>query len=82
MLELVSVLLLTLVVSVFVIWMYRSLLSWHRYAQSQVDTPRSASWMKLATQQGFMSFLLAPKERVKARKLSKSKDGINAPWGW
>ena len=79
---LVSVFLLTLVASAFAIWMYRLLLSWHRYTQSQVDTPRLASWMKLATPQGFVSFLSAPVEQVKVARLSRSKDDIKEPWGW
>lgn len=82
MLALVSTFFLTLVTSIFVIWMYRLLLSWHRYAQSQVDTPRSASWMKLATQQGFLLFLSGPGKQVKVAKLRSSRNGIKTAWGW
>lgn len=82
MIVLVSVFLLSLVVSLIVILMYRLVLSLHHYVQRQVDKPRLAAWRKLATQQGFISFLSAPKEQVKIAKLSRSKDGIKAPWGW
>lgn len=82
MLVLVSVISLSLVVSLIVILMYRLLSSLHSYVQRQVDKPRSVSWMKLATQEGFSSFLSAPKEQVKAARLSRSEDGFKAPWGW
>lgn len=82
MLVLVSVFLLSLIVSLIVIWTYRLLMGCHSYVQRQVNTPRSVSWMKLATQEGFASFLSAPKERVKVARLRRSNDHIKAPWGW
>jgi len=82
MLALVSIFLFTLITSITIIWVYRLLLSWHNYVQSQVDTPSSASWMKVATPQGFVSFLSAPQERVKVANLRSSRKGIKAPWGW
>lgn len=82
MLLIVSVILFSLVASTIVVLMYRLVLNLHRYTQSQVDVPRSISWMKLATPQGFYSFLSAPKERVIATKLRSSKNETKAPWGW
>ena len=82
MLILVSVFLLSLVVSLTVVWTYRLLLGLHSYTQSQVNTPRSVSWIKLATPEGFASFLSAPKEQVKVARLRRSNDDIKAPWGW
>jgi hypothetical protein len=82
MLALASVFLLSLVVSLIAILIYRLVLSLHSYVQSQVDKPRSVSWMKLVTQQGFGSFLSAPKEQAKVARLSRSKDDIKKPWGW
>lgn len=82
MLVFVSVFLLSLIVSFVVILMYRLVLSLHQHVQSQVDKPRSVSWMKLATQEGFGSYLSAPTERVKVARLKGSRKGIKAPWGW
>lgn len=82
MLVLVSVLLLSLIVSTIVIFMYRLVLSLHHHVQRQVDKPRSVSWMELATQQGFGSFLKAPEEHVRVAKLKRFRNGIKAPWGW
>jgi len=82
MLALVSIFLLTLIASMFVIWLYRLLIGWHHYTQSQVDRPRSAAWLKIATQQGFMSFISAPKEPVRRAKLSRPTGNIKSPWGW
>jgi len=82
MLALVTIFLLTLIASLTIVWIYRLLLSWHHYTQSQVDTPRSSAWMKIATPQGFASFLSAPKEQVKVANLKSARSGIKAPWGW
>ena len=82
MLVLVLVFLLSLAVSLIVVWTYRLLIGWYFYAQSQINTPRSVSWMKLATLEGFASFLSAPKEQVKVARLRRSNDDIKAPWGW
>ncbi len=82
MLVLVSVFLLTLLASIIAVWMFRLLLSWYSHVQSQVNTPRPTSWLKLVNQQGLVSFLSAPKERVKVTKLRRSTANIKSPWGW
>lgn len=82
MFALVSILLLTLITAVAIVWMYRLVLNWHHYTESQVDTPRTASWKKLATPQGFASFLSIPKEKVNTARLRNSRNDVKAPWGW
>lgn len=82
MLVLISVFLLSLAVSLFVVWMYRLVISLHGYVQRQVDKPRLVSWLHLATHQGFASFLSTPPEKAKVAKLKRSRDGIKKPWGW
>lgn len=82
MLVLVSIFLLSLAISIVVVWTYRLLVGAYTYTQSQVHAARSVSWLKLATFKGFASYLTAPKERVKSAKLKRSSDDIQAPWGW
>ena len=82
MLVLVSVFLLSLVVSLIVVWTFRLLTGWYSYTQSQVSTPRSVSRIKLATLGGFASYISAPKEYVKATRLRRSNENIKTPWGW
>jgi len=82
MLELAIIFLLTLVMSVTVIWLYRSLSGWVGSGQNLLREPDRADGMKMARQSGFINMFAAPKEKARNIRLRSTNKNIKAPWGW
>ncbi len=83
MLALVFIFLITLLVSVSTVWLYRTVSGWKGFNQAVVARRGPVVRMKLRAQQGYISLIAAP-SRQKARpvRLRRSTGTIKAPWGW
>ena len=83
MLALVTIFLATLLISVVVIWLYRTVTGWKGFNQAVVARRGPAVRMKLRAQQGYISLISAPSlQKAKTVRLRKSTGTIKAPWGW
>jgi hypothetical protein len=82
MLELATIFLLTFVMSLTIIWLYRSLSGWKGFGENLTRDLDQADGMKIARQSGFINMFSAPKEKARNIRLRNTNKNIKAPWGW
>ena len=82
MLELATIFLLTLVLSAFTIWLYRSLSGWRDYSDNLLRAQSKPNGMKIARQNGFVTLFSTPREKARNIRLRTNSKNIKAPWGW
>jgi hypothetical protein len=82
MLALVSIFLVTLLISISVIWMYRRVSAWHGFSETLVGRSQPAMRMKMGAQQGFISLERKTNRNAKAVKLRGRGRAVKTPWGW
>jgi hypothetical protein len=82
MLTLASIFLVTLMISVTVIWVYRKISGWDGFSGALVGRPQPAKRMKIGTQQGFISLQRKSNKRPKSVMLRGRKIVVKTPWGW
>jgi hypothetical protein len=73
MLALVTIFLTTLLVSAFVIWLYRTVNSWRGYSTTTVARRGKSVRMRLKPQQGFISLLSPSKSQLKPSRVTSSR---------
>ena len=82
MLELVVIFLVTLLISITTIWLYRKLSGWHGFEDKVVGRHKPNPRMKVGLQQGFVSLMTKPTSKAKTVRLPRQSGGHKAPWGW
>ena len=82
MLELVTILLITLPISAVSVWLYRTVSGWKGFNRAVVARRGPAVRMKLTAQQGYISLISEPKQKAKVVRLRGPKNGVKVPWGW
>ena len=82
MLELSTLFLVSFIVSITIIKLYRLIASRQGFSQVTVANPGKTKKRLLKPQQRFNSLGLSTRGHAKYTTLSNSKGGIKAPWGW
>ena len=82
MLSLATILLVTLLTAVTVVWLYRTLSGWHGFKATLVSRDNRRVGMSLKAQQGYISLIPASREKAINVRLRSPKGGVRAPWGW
>ena len=97
MLGLITIFLATLLISMTVIWLYRSISGFKGFNTTVVARRGNTTMMKLKPQQGFITLFTPKRSRAKTKpgKSTRSHRGrvaptrirkvtgeIKAPWGW
>ncbi len=82
MLALVMIFLVTLIVSVTIIWLYRKISGWDGFSEALVGRPQPAVRMKIGTQQGFISLQKKTDKKPKTVMLRGRRIAVKTPWGW
>ena len=76
MLLFIALFLITLIISIIAVWIYRSADHRRRFEQTMMDTATRAL---LKTKEGVKSL---SRESAKHKTLRSPKGGYKAPWGW
>lgn len=82
MLELATILLVTLLVAAISVRLYRSVMGWRGFNKPVIGRRDEKVRMKLSPQQGYITLYTSPREAAKKVKFRKPKGSIRAPWGW
>ena len=83
MLALVIMFLVTLLISVVTIWLYRAVSGWKGFNRAVVVRRGPTVRMKLRAQQGYISLISEPsQQKAKPVRLRRTTGTIKAPWGW
>lgn len=82
MLELATIFIITFVMAVTIIWLYRSLSGWTGVGENLVRGLDKGDGMKMSRQSGFVNMFAAPKEKARNIRLRNTSKNIKAPWGW
>ena len=82
MLFIVTILLVSLLISMAAIWLYRSVSDWQISNKIVVDRSNETMGKKLKTQLGFISPPSASLKKAQNGKRRSLKGGIKVPWGW
>ena len=88
MLELITIFLVTLLIALITIQIYRAVSGWDGFNSVVVARRRMTPGAKLRPQQGFVSLkglisqFATVKPKIKSVKLRNSIGTIKAPWGW
>lgn len=94
MLALVTIFLVTILISLVAVWIYRKLFAWEGSSSVVAARRGKTAKMKLKPQRGFVSLFKSSKAkkptsrapssraRVKPARLRHTAGTIKAPWGW
>ena len=82
MLALVAIFLVTLMISVTTIWLYRKVSGWYGFSKTLVSRPQPVMRMKIGAQQGFVSLERKSNRKAKTVMLRGRRRAVKTPWGW
>jgi hypothetical protein len=82
MLFLVTLFLVSLLISMAAIWLYRSVSDWQISEKNVVGRRNKTMGKKLKTQLGFISPPSASRKKAQIGRCRNPKGGTKAPWGW